>query len=248
MWKNMQSLSAYYVDTKFYFQFPTAIELTKEINSSCGPLLKEFKAKVDEDPVIRSKIKDLKQRVENFAVSFPMPGFNDWWFAYLHMTLFTNVHKISHHNMDSFKHKAQKKSEHSFVPLVFWLTVPQHLILFSGKWKCVLCPVEHFSRDHLIQIYFHGLKRNSCVLWIFCHAVLVDIKSKLIIWTWLPYLQISTGFSIILNLEMFEERGIKMHSAFPEFYMRFELWNLLAYIICFFISWQKKILWTCAWY
>lgn len=58
--------------------FHEAIELTKEINSSCGPLLKEFKAKVDEDPVIRSKIKDLKQRVENFAVSFPMPGFNDW--------------------------------------------------------------------------------------------------------------------------------------------------------------------------
>lgn len=58
--------------------FVSAIELTKEVNANCGPLLKEFKAKVEEDEGVRAKIKDLKQRVENFAIGFPMPGFDDW--------------------------------------------------------------------------------------------------------------------------------------------------------------------------
>lgn len=56
----------------------SAIELTKEVNASCGPLLKEFKAKVEEDEGVRAKIKDLKERVEKFAVTFPLPGFDDW--------------------------------------------------------------------------------------------------------------------------------------------------------------------------
>ena len=48
------------------------------MNASCGPLLKEFKAKVEEDEGVRAKIKDLKERVEKFAVTFPLPGFDDW--------------------------------------------------------------------------------------------------------------------------------------------------------------------------
>ena len=56
----------------------SAIELTKEVNANCGPLLKEFKAKIDEDEGVRAKIKDLQQRVEKFATSFPLPGFDDW--------------------------------------------------------------------------------------------------------------------------------------------------------------------------
>lgn len=55
-----------------------AILLTQEINQSCGPLLKDFKANIEEDEATKSKIKDLKQRVENFAIAFPMPGFDDW--------------------------------------------------------------------------------------------------------------------------------------------------------------------------
>jgi glycine hydroxymethyltransferase len=41
-------------------------------------MLKDFKAKVDEDPDVRAKIKALKNRVEDFAVTFPMPGFDEW--------------------------------------------------------------------------------------------------------------------------------------------------------------------------
>ena len=52
--------------------------LTQEINSNCGPLLKEFKAKVEEDPEVVAKIKALKQKVEDLAVKFPLPGFDDW--------------------------------------------------------------------------------------------------------------------------------------------------------------------------
>lgn len=55
-----------------------AILLTCDINSSCGSLLKDFKAKVQEDEDTKAKIKALKQRVENFAVAFPMPGYDDW--------------------------------------------------------------------------------------------------------------------------------------------------------------------------
>ncbi|KAK7113554.1 serine hydroxymethyltransferase, cytosolic-like [Littorina saxatilis] len=58
--------------------FHEAMVITKEVNSSCGPLIKEFKAKIDEDPAVRAKIMALKQKVEDFAVTFPMPGFDDW--------------------------------------------------------------------------------------------------------------------------------------------------------------------------
>lgn len=58
--------------------FHAAIELTKEVNATCGPLLKEFKTKIEEDPEVRAKVKVLKDQVEVFAVTFPMPGFDDW--------------------------------------------------------------------------------------------------------------------------------------------------------------------------
>ncbi|XP_076439940.1 serine hydroxymethyltransferase-like [Babylonia areolata] len=55
-----------------------AMELAKEVNSSCGPLLKEFKAKLEEDAGFAGKLKALKQKVEDFAVQFPMPGYDEW--------------------------------------------------------------------------------------------------------------------------------------------------------------------------
>ena len=49
-----------------------------EIHQSCGPMLKDFKTKVNEDPEVRTKIAALKEEVEAFALQFPMPGFEAW--------------------------------------------------------------------------------------------------------------------------------------------------------------------------
>ncbi|KAL8597452.1 Serine hydroxymethyltransferase, cytosolic [Nucella lapillus] len=54
-----------------------AMELAKEVNANCGPLLKEFKEKLAEGPFFK-KLQALKQKVENFAIQFPMPGFDEW--------------------------------------------------------------------------------------------------------------------------------------------------------------------------
>lgn len=54
------------------------IKLTLEIHQSCGPTLKEFKTKVNEDKEVRTKLDELKQEVEKFATQFPMPGFELW--------------------------------------------------------------------------------------------------------------------------------------------------------------------------
>jgi len=53
------------------------ITLTLEIQQSCGPTLKEFKAKVKEQEV-QVKIAVLRKEVEEYAVNFPMPGFENW--------------------------------------------------------------------------------------------------------------------------------------------------------------------------
>ena len=52
--------------------------LTLEIQKDCGPTVREFKAKVKEDPEVQKKIAALREEVENFAVQFPMPGFDMW--------------------------------------------------------------------------------------------------------------------------------------------------------------------------
>ncbi|XP_005094768.1 serine hydroxymethyltransferase, cytosolic [Aplysia californica] len=57
--------------------FDEAISIAQEANKTSGPLLKEFKATL-ETPEFQSKIDGLKQRVEAFAVGFPLPGFDDW--------------------------------------------------------------------------------------------------------------------------------------------------------------------------
>ncbi|XP_064601116.1 serine hydroxymethyltransferase, cytosolic-like [Liolophura sinensis] len=53
------------------------INLTKEVASSCGPTLKEFRAKLETDEAVRAKIQAVKGRVEAFAEKFPMPGFDE---------------------------------------------------------------------------------------------------------------------------------------------------------------------------
>lgn len=58
--------------------FHEAMQLAIEVDSSCGPVFQEFKTKMEEDPAVIAKIKALKQKVENFAVKFPMPGYDSW--------------------------------------------------------------------------------------------------------------------------------------------------------------------------
>ena len=50
------------------------IELSKEVSVDCGPTLKDFKAKLEEDEKVKAKIAALRSEVETFALKFPMPG------------------------------------------------------------------------------------------------------------------------------------------------------------------------------
>lgn len=53
-------------------------KLAVEINQAPGgQLLKDFKEKMQR-PEFQEKIKVLREKVENFAVQFPMPGFDDY--------------------------------------------------------------------------------------------------------------------------------------------------------------------------
>lgn len=54
------------------------IKLALGIQSTCGPLLKEFNAKVHGDAEVRTKIQALKEEVEEFALKFPLPGYDNW--------------------------------------------------------------------------------------------------------------------------------------------------------------------------
>ena len=49
-----------------------------EVQDGCGPLLKDFKAKLANDEAARAQIKQIRAEVEEFAIKFPMPGFDDW--------------------------------------------------------------------------------------------------------------------------------------------------------------------------
>lgn len=53
------------------------VQLTIEAQEGCGALLKDFKAKVENDEVIKAKVAQLRSEVQEFAVAFPMPGFDD---------------------------------------------------------------------------------------------------------------------------------------------------------------------------
>lgn len=57
--------------------YAEGILLTVEAQAGCGPTVKEFKAKIDTDEAIKAKIAQLRADVEKFALSFPMPGYDD---------------------------------------------------------------------------------------------------------------------------------------------------------------------------
>lgn len=52
--------------------------MTVDIGKDCGPSLKEFKAKIAENTEVKAKITSLKKEVEEFAMQFPLPGFDNW--------------------------------------------------------------------------------------------------------------------------------------------------------------------------
>jgi len=55
------------------------VHLAIDIKNSCeGTLLKEFKTKMASDAAYQARLTDLRDRVENFAETFPMPGYDDW--------------------------------------------------------------------------------------------------------------------------------------------------------------------------
>ncbi len=54
--------------------FKLAVEINK---AAGGNTLKDFKEKMS-DAEFKSKLHELKEKVENFAVQYPMPGFDDY--------------------------------------------------------------------------------------------------------------------------------------------------------------------------
>jgi len=55
------------------------VNIAIDIKDSCdGPLLKDFKNKMANDISFKAKLDELKERVEDFAEKFPMPGHDDW--------------------------------------------------------------------------------------------------------------------------------------------------------------------------
>lgn len=66
-------------DTKQIVEFiHRGLQLALEIKAASGPTLKEFKDKLNTDPIFQSKIKVIRHEVEEFAAKFPMPGYDDY--------------------------------------------------------------------------------------------------------------------------------------------------------------------------
>ena len=54
------------------------LELALEIQDISGPKLADFKRVVNTNEVIIGKIKDLRNEIEAFAKSFPLPGLEEY--------------------------------------------------------------------------------------------------------------------------------------------------------------------------
>ena len=58
----------------------SGVQIAIAIQASCASkTLKDFKIKMEEDEEAKKKLAALKSEVEEFALSFPMPGFDDVW-------------------------------------------------------------------------------------------------------------------------------------------------------------------------
>ena len=56
--------------------FHRAIEITAEVKKNTNKL-KDFKEYLEKNDDVKSKMASLKNDVNKFALSFPMPGFDD---------------------------------------------------------------------------------------------------------------------------------------------------------------------------
>jgi len=56
------------------------VQLAIAIQASCASnTLRDFKIKLEEDAEAKKKLSALQSEVEQFALAFPMPGYDDVW-------------------------------------------------------------------------------------------------------------------------------------------------------------------------
>jgi len=55
-----------------------ALLIAKDAQEKSGPKLVDFKKVLEEDPTFKTKVAQLKDEVEKFAVQFPMPGHDEY--------------------------------------------------------------------------------------------------------------------------------------------------------------------------
>ncbi|XP_011304853.1 serine hydroxymethyltransferase, cytosolic isoform X2 [Fopius arisanus] len=54
------------------------LELSKQVTAKSGPKLVDFKKVLENDPEIKSKVKALRDEVENFSRKFSLPGYDEY--------------------------------------------------------------------------------------------------------------------------------------------------------------------------
>ena len=63
---------------RYYLLLFPGVQLTIEIQANCtSNTLKDFKLKLEEDTAAKKKMAALQSEVQEFALSFPMPGYDD---------------------------------------------------------------------------------------------------------------------------------------------------------------------------
>lgn len=61
----------------FFLLLFSGLTFALEVKANSGPTLKEFKAKLETDPVYVERLNRLREEVEAFALTFFMPGYQD---------------------------------------------------------------------------------------------------------------------------------------------------------------------------
>lgn len=55
-----------------------SLKLAQEITKISGPKLADFNKVLDENKEVQAKVNKLKEEIENFSRSFPLPGFETY--------------------------------------------------------------------------------------------------------------------------------------------------------------------------
>lgn len=66
------------IDRVVYF-IDKALKLAQEITKVSGPKVADFNKTIEENADFKNKINNLKEEIENFSKSFPLPGFETYW-------------------------------------------------------------------------------------------------------------------------------------------------------------------------